>query len=132
MGTRTAPAIALLIRGLSTGLVAAWLSGCGDCAPVGRPAFSITVLDHETGAAAASEATVYVFRRPDFTLVDAALALDTLRILAAWGGQEGRFDVLLEKSGYWPWSAQNISVGSDASCSTVTVNLTARIRRRVT
>jgi len=132
MGTRTGPTRASPRRGLLILMLAAGSINCnGDCAGVGNPAFSITVLDDASGRAAATGATLYVFRRPDLSLVDSVASQDTLRILAAWD-QEGRFDVLLEKDGYWPWTENNVLVETHESCSTKTVHLMARLRRRST
>lgn len=131
MGTR----IALSLATRRIGMVIVTLIGAtacgGDCAGVASPAFSIDVVDAVTGRAAATGATVYVFRRPDLSLVDAVASEDTLRILAAWD-QSGRFDVLLEKAGYWPWTQNNVLVETHASCTTRTVHLIARLRVRST
>ena len=132
MAIRTALWRATRRRGIAILLLVAGPMACnGDCAGVGSPAFSIDVLDDATGRAAATGSTVYVFRRPDLTLVDSVEAQDTLRILAAWD-QTGRFDVLLEKAGYWPWTQNNGLVETYSTCTTKTVALTARLRRRST
>jgi len=131
MGTRIA--LSRVTRHL--GIVIVLLAGAtaceGDCAGVGRPAFSIDVVDAATGRAAATGATVYVFQRPDLSLVAAVASEDTVRILAAWD-QSGRFDVLLEKAGYWPWTRNNVLVETHSSCTTRTVHLIARLRARST
>ena len=113
-------------------LLAGPLACNGDCAGVGRPAFSIDVLDDVNGLPAAQGATVYVFRRPDMVLVDVVQGTEnSQRIVAAWD-QNGRFDVLLEKAGFWPWTQNNVLVETYSTCTTRTVNLTARLRLRTT
>ena len=103
-----------------------------DCAGVGNPAFSIDVLDDVNGLPAARGATVYVFRRPSMELVDAVEGGEhSQRIVAAWD-ESGRFDVLVEKDGFWPWTMNNVLVETHSTCTTKTVNLTARLRLRTT
>ena len=130
MATRSEVFPAALRSGIAVVLIAAGSLACnGDCAGVGSPAFSIDVIEDATGLPAAAGATAYVFRRPELTLVDAVESEDTQRILAAWE-QSGRFDVLVEKTGYWPWTQNNVLVETYSTCTTKTVNLIARLRRR--
>ena len=120
-------------RSIAIVLLLVGLIACNsDCAGVGRPAFSIDVLDDVNGLPAARGSTVYVFRRPDMVQVDAVQGSEnSQRILAAWD-QSGRFDVLLEKAGFWPWTQNNVLVETHSTCTTKTVNLTARLRLRTT
>jgi hypothetical protein len=70
---------------------------------------------------------VYVFRRRDLARVDSVLGgADDQRIETL--DAKGRFDVVVEKSGYYPWTRQDLAVGGD--CSTNTVALTASLLRR--
>jgi len=118
-----------LLRALALAGTALLPGACGDCAGVGRPAFEVTVLENSTGVPAASGATLFVFKRPDYRLVDSAMAQDSLRIDAAWD-EEGRFDLLLERPDYWPWTVNNVAVTTESNCSIKTVFLIARLRRR--
>ena len=107
------------------------LGGCDrfitGCAGVGRPAFEVSVEDAQTQAPIAAGATVYVFRRPELARIDSVTGrADTERIETR--DTKGRFDVVVEKPGYFPWTRENINVGGD--CTTETVALTARLRRR--
>lgn len=130
MEIRTGRIGAVLIRAVLFGVLVAGSVACGgDCAGVGQPAFEITVVDDATGRAAARGATAYVFSLPDYSLVDAVVAEDTLRVRAAWD-REGLFDVLVEKDGYWPWTRNSVMVETHSGCTTKTVHLTARLRLR--
>jgi hypothetical protein len=131
MATSAKRVHAALRNGIAVLFAAASTACNGDCAGVGRPAFSIDVIEDATGRPAAMGATLYVFRRPDYVLVDAVVGVDPQNIVAAWD-QEGRFDVLLEKAGFWPWTQNNVLVETHSSCTTKTVNLTARLRLRIT
>ena len=106
-------------------LAAAVLTACnGDCAGVGRPAFEVTVLDARTGASVADGATVYLFKLPELIRVDSA----TLQHAEGriWTSDlQGRFNVVVERPGYYPWTTENRQVGGE--CSTETVFLTARL-----
>lgn len=103
------------------------LSACHtseDCAGVGRPAFEVTVLDARTGAPIADGAVIYVFELPSLRRVDSATTQ------AAQGriwteDRQGRFNVVVERPGYYPWTAEDRRVGGE--CSTETVFLTARL-----
>jgi hypothetical protein len=104
------------------------MNACGDCAAVGWPAVSVGVVDYTTGAPAASGAVLYVFRHQQTEVLDSSIGKqDAEKLVAAWE-QRGRFDVLVEKAGFFPWTATNVQVTGD--CSVETVSLTARIRRR--
>lgn len=107
-----------------------YLTACADCAPVGRPAFAITVVDFTTGRPAAAGAVAYLLRHPDSQVVSIDVAHDSVHINAGWGQQGGTFDLLIERSGYWTWAATNQRVVEDESCSTRTISLIARLRPR--
>jgi hypothetical protein len=107
----------------------AGLSACdgGDCAGVGRPAFEVTVLDARSDTPIAAGATVYLFRHPELARVDSVTGrYDAERIWTY--DATGRFDVLVEKPGYFPWTRENVRV--EGECTTETVFLTVRLRRR--
>lgn len=109
---------------------AAFLAACGDCAPVGRPAFALEVVDFDSRRAAATGVAVHLFRYPELTRVSTDSAQDSLRVYAGWGQEEGVYDVLVERDGYWPWTASKQRVDEDAACSTKTRSLTVRLRKR--
>lgn len=113
----------------ATGATGALLSACasGDCAGVGRPAFEVTVLDALTDAPIAAGATVYLFRRPELARVDSVTARSDGERIWTYDAT-GRFDVLVEKPGYYPWTRENVQVKGE--CTTETVFLTVRLRRR--
>lgn len=111
--------------------VSAFVSACGDCAPVGRPAFALEIVDFDTRLPAAAGAAVHLFRYPDLARVSTDSAQDSLRVYAGWGQDAGVFDVLVEREGYWPWTAAKKQVAQDPTCSTKTVNLSVRLRRRL-
>jgi hypothetical protein len=112
---------------------AAFLAACGalsagcqgaDCAGVGRPAFEVTVVDARTGTAIADGAVVYVFRLPDLVRVDSVLGRSAAERI--WTSERtGRFNVVVERLGYFPWTTENREVTS--ACSVKTVSLTARL-----
>jgi hypothetical protein len=105
-------------------LLAGVLTGCGDCAGVGRPAFEVTVVDAGTGASLSDSATVYVFQLPELIRVDSATRqMSEGRIWTS--DRKGRFKVVVERPGYYPWTAENREVRGE--CSTETVFLTARL-----
>ena len=108
----------------------AFVSACGDCAPVGRPAFALEIVDFDTGSPAATGVAVHLFRYPGLARVSTDSAQDSVRVYAGWGQEPGVYDVLVEREGYWPWTAANKQVVEDLTCSTKTVNLSVRLRRR--
>jgi len=123
---------AALSRCLALGMLV-WVvpggTGCGDCAGVGAPAFRVQVLDAGTGAEIAQGATLYVFR------INSSIVLDSIsghsdidQLLAAWD-QTGRFDLIVEKAGYFAWTLSDVEVVGD--CTVETVSLIARLRRRL-
>jgi len=102
----------------------------GDCAGVGRPAFEVTVLDARTGAPITDSVVVYVFQLPDLARVDSATRQSAPGRIPAADERSGRFNVVVERPGYFPWTAENRQVIE--KCSVETVFLTARLLRRGT
>ena len=86
----------------------AFVASCrGDCAGVGRPAFEVSVVDARTGASITDSAVVYVFQMPDLQRVDSAtMQVGPGRIWATLD-ESGRFNVVVERPGYYAWSAEN-------------------------
>ena len=118
------------IRGVAATLAILIVTGCeaaGDCAGVGRPSVSVTVLDQTNESRIASGAKLYVFRNASSALVASATGTrDDLPIET--GNDTGTFDLVLEKSGFFPWTATGVHVTQ--KCSINTVSLTARLRPR--
>jgi hypothetical protein len=103
--------------------------GCegADCAGIGRPAFEVGVVDARSGAPIADSAVVYVFRLPDLVRVDSVLGRSASERI--WTSERtGRFNVVVERLGYFPWTTENREVTS--ACSVRTVSLTARLLPR--
>ena len=103
--------------------------GCkGDCAGVGAPAVDVTVVDAETGTSIAAGATLYLFRTGQAVRADSVTGGPrSMTLLAGWD-DEGQFDVVVERPGYFPWTANGVRV--DGDCTTETAFLTARLRPR--
>ena len=102
----------------------ALLTACGDCAGVGRPAFEINVVDARDGRALTDSLVIYVFQHPELALVDTVSAVSLPG--KYWTlDRTGTFDVIVERPGYFPWSANNQVVKGE--CSTETRYLTARL-----
>jgi hypothetical protein len=99
-----------------------------DCLGTGQPAFEVTVVDARTGTPIADSAVVYVFELPGLRLVDSVSAGYVLDTRIVTTDRRGLFTVVVERPGYYPWSAEDRKVGGD--CSTETVLLTARLVRR--
>ena len=108
----------------------AFTAGCegADCAGVGNPAFSVAVVDARSNAPIADGAVVYVFRLPDLVRVDSVLGRSASEPIRT-SERTGRFNVIVERPGYFPWTAENREVTS--VCSVVsTVALSARLVAR--
>jgi hypothetical protein len=106
-----------------------FVGSCGDCAGVGRPAFEVTVVDARTGISVVDSAVVHVFRLPGFVRVDSATREWVPGRIGAAMHQSGRFTVVVERPGYYAWTAENRAVTSN--CNYVeTVFLTARLVKR--
>ena len=118
------------IRGLTAALSILIANGCsagGDCAGVGRPSISVTVVNQTNESPAALGAKLYLFRNGSSALVEVATGTrDDLPIEA--GQDAGTFDLILEKSGFFPWTATGVHVTQ--KCSINTVSLKARLRPR--
>ena len=121
-----------VIPTLLAGIVAcaALVSACegADCAGVGRAAFEITVLDARSSASLTDSVVVYVFQLPELVRVDSATRqIEPGRYPAAFD-HSGRFNVIVERPGYFPWTTENRQVIE--KCSVETVFLTARLLPR--
>ena len=119
-----------LIRGAAATLSILLASGCtaaGDCAGVGRPSVSVTVLNQTNESPTALGAKLYLFRNGSSALLETVTGTrDDLPIEA--GQDAGTFDLVVEKSGFFPWTATGVHVTE--KCSINTVPLTARLRPR--
>jgi hypothetical protein len=101
------------------------LASCGDCAGVGAPSVRVTVLDFDTNASIAPGATLSLFPSNASTPIAVVTgALDAQSLTA--GDSAGRFDVLVEKPGYFPSTISNVEV--KGACTTETVELTIHLR----
>lgn len=123
MKIKLTKALMLAILAAVPGLTAS----CGDCAGVGRPAVDVTVRDVQTGAGIGIGATLYLFKPPALQPVETFVGIDSLHLIAGWD-DSGIFDVVVEKAGYYPWTAERVSV--EEHCSTETAFLQALLRRR--
>src|SRR5262245_16695402 len=92
-------------------------TSCGDCAGVGSPAVDVTIRDAETGVGAASGATLYLFKQPASQPIEIVVGADSLHVFAGFD-ESGTFDVVLEKPGYYPWTAEGIRVVEDCGTQT--------------
>ena len=62
-------------------------------------------MDFDTGSPAATGVAVHLFRYPGLARVSTDSAQDSVRVYAGWGQEPGVYDVLVEREGYWPWTA---------------------------
>lgn len=110
--------------------IALGTSGChGDCAGVGRPAFGVTVRDARTGAVLTDSVHIYVIRQPELLTVDSTA--QQISPGHYWAAEDltGRFNVVVERAGYYPWTVENQVVSG--TCTVQTIELTAELVRRV-
>src|SRR4051812_20084383 len=94
-------------------LLAVSIAGCviaGDCAGVGRPMVSATVLDAESRVPVARGATLYVFRSGSSTVFDSIAGARDDFPLEPRREETGVFDLLIEKAGYFPWTLARVRV----------------------
>jgi hypothetical protein len=101
-------------------------TGCGDCAGVGAPAVRVTVLDFDTNASIAPGATLSLFPSNASTPIAVVTGQQDAQFLTAGDDLTGRFDVLVEKPGYFPSTISNVEV--EGACTTETVALTIHLR----
>ena len=103
-------------------------TGCqGDCAGVGAFAVRVTVLDFDTNAQIAAGARLSLFPADASTPIAVVTGQTDTQPLEAGPDVTGLFDVVIEKPGYFPWTAMGVEV--KGSCTTETVLLTAHLRR---
>ena len=104
----------------------ALLSGCSRvCPAIALPYLSVEVRDAQTGASAAEGATGTA---SDGAFMDPLNAFDNLVMYPETYERPGVYDVLVQKSGYKDWTAENVRVRSGA-CNVRTVDLEARLER---
>jgi hypothetical protein len=113
----TALALTAALAGMACG---------GDCAGVGAPAVRVTVLDLDTNGPIARDATLSLFFSNASTPIEVVTGQADTDLLAVGIDHTGRFDVLVEKPGYYPWTSTDVEV--NAACTVETVSLTAYLR----
>lgn len=98
----------------------------GDCAGVGAPAIRVTVLDFDSHRQIAQGAILSLFFSGASTPIEVVTGQGNADPLTAGIDHTGRFDVLVEKPAYYPWTIVGVEV--EGACTVETVSITARLR----
>jgi hypothetical protein len=95
-----------------------------DCAGVGLPAVSVTVLDGVTGLGAAAGATLIL---SSHACSDTVTGRTDTQVLSGCTDYEGNYVVTVRKPGYRDWIQSVVQVRD--TCSLETKRFTARLER---